>query len=146
MKRLDGKIGIDGAGAVSDEEGEVHHLTGFAAFNDERNLGAGLLAHQAVVYGGHGKQAGDGARLHRLRDRGEMEGLYSGVDGMGGACAFRSFQRMLQTGFSVRSAEKSGQGCREKISGRNYGGVFQDRVSSDRMGQLQRVGILVALR
>ena len=70
VERLDGQIRIDGAGAVADEQGEVHHLARLAAFDDERDLGAGLFAHQAVVHGGHGQQAGNGrVGGDRRRDR-----------------------------------------------------------------------------
>ncbi len=65
VKGFNGQVGIDGAGAVADEQGEVHHLARLAAFNDERNLGAGFLAHQAIVHGGHGQQAGNG-RIGRI--------------------------------------------------------------------------------
>src|SRR5208337_3382033 len=57
---LDGEIRVDGAGAVTDEQRKVHYLARLTAFNDERDLGAGLFLDQTVVYGSHSQQAGNG--------------------------------------------------------------------------------------
>ncbi len=70
LERLDGQIGIDGAGAVADQQGEVHHLARLARFHDQRHLGARLFANQVVVHRGQRQQAGDRARsLPRCRGR-----------------------------------------------------------------------------
>ena len=60
VERLDGQVGINGASSIADEQGEVHHLARLAALDNERDLGAGLLAHQAIVHRGHCQQARDG--------------------------------------------------------------------------------------
>ncbi len=93
VQRFDGEIGVDGAGAVSDEEGEVHDFARLAAFDDEGDLGAGLLADETIVNGGHGEQAGDGRVGGVDAAVGDDEQGVSGGDGVGGARA-EVFQRV----------------------------------------------------
>ena len=57
---FEGQVGVDGAGAIADQEREVHDLARLAGFDDEGDLGAGLFAYQVVVDGGERQQAGDG--------------------------------------------------------------------------------------
>jgi len=86
----------------------VHDLARLAALNDERDLGAGLLADQAVVDGGHGQQAGDG-RVGRIDAAvGEDEQGVAGVYGVGGAGA-QVVKRVLEALFAVGGAEERGQ-------------------------------------
>ena len=57
--RLEGEIGVDRRGAVADEEGEVVHLAGVAALDDEADAGPLLLAYEVVVHR-RGEQAATG--------------------------------------------------------------------------------------
>ena len=59
VQGLDGQVRIDGAGAVADQQGKVHHLARLAALDDQRHLGAGLVGQQPVMHRGHGQQAGN---------------------------------------------------------------------------------------
>jgi len=57
---LDGEIRVDGAGAVANQQREVHHLARLAGFDNERDLGARAFADQVVMNRGKRKQTGDG--------------------------------------------------------------------------------------
>ena len=54
---LECEIGIDRAGSVSAEQGEVHHFAGLAGLGDQSYLSACLLAHQQIVYCRQSEQA-----------------------------------------------------------------------------------------
>ena len=62
---LEGQVGVDGGGAVPDEQRHVVHLAGVAGFDHEADRGAGLLAHEVVV---------DGRREQQRRDRARARG------------------------------------------------------------------------
>src|SRR5262249_17931632 len=62
-ERFDGEIGIHGARAIADEQGEVHDFAGLAALDDERDLGAEAVGDEGVVDGGEGEEAGDGGEI-----------------------------------------------------------------------------------
>ena len=128
---LDGEIGIDGAGAVADEQGEVHHLARLAALDDERDLGAGLLLDQAIVHGGHGQQAGNGRVGGIDAAVGEDQQRVAGVDGVRGAGA-QVVERVPQAGFAIFGAEERGQRGGEQIAGGDAAQLFQIAVGQDR--------------
>ena len=52
FQRFDSQIGIDGAGAVADQEREVHDFARLARLDDEGDLAPCLLPHQMIVHGG----------------------------------------------------------------------------------------------
>ena len=56
---LEGKVGIDRARAVADEQCKMHDLAHFARFHDDARLRPRSLPHQMVMYGGSGKQRGN---------------------------------------------------------------------------------------
>ena len=59
LDRLECQVGVDRGGAESDQHGDVVHFAGVSAFDDQRNGGALLGAHQVVVHRGHRKQGRD---------------------------------------------------------------------------------------
>ena len=65
MQRLEGEVGIHGAGAVAHQQGNVVHLARLAGFDHEAALRARALAHQVVVDTRHGQHAGNG-RMPRI--------------------------------------------------------------------------------
>ena len=78
---LDGEVGIDGAGAVADEQCEVHDFARLTALNDERDLGAGFFLDEAIVNGSHREQAGNGRIGGVDAAVGEDQQGVAGVDG-----------------------------------------------------------------
>src|SRR3546814_7592146 len=48
LDRLEGEVGVDGSGAVAQQEGHVVHLAGVAALDHQADSGAGLLADEVV--------------------------------------------------------------------------------------------------
>ena len=58
--RLEGEIGVDCVGAVSEEEAQVVHLAGVAGFRHQPGEGAGSDGQQMVVNGRHGQQRRNG--------------------------------------------------------------------------------------
>ena len=48
--RLEGEVGVHRGRPVADEEGEVVHLAGIPALDDEADPGALLLPHEVVVH------------------------------------------------------------------------------------------------
>ena len=141
VQRFDGQVRIDRARAVSDQQRKMHHLARLAAFDDERNLGAGLLAHQAVVHRGHRQQAGN-RRVCRVDAAiGKNQQRIAGVHGVRSARA-QVVERVLQASFAVLSAEQRRQRGRQQIAGRDAAQFLQIAIGQDRMRQLQRVAVL----
>lgn len=63
-------VGIDPAGAVAHQQGDVHRFAHFAALDDHGDLRTLAAGYQVVVHGRHGQQRGDGGmRGHRRRGR-----------------------------------------------------------------------------
>jgi len=87
VQGLNREIGIDCARAVTDQQRKVHHLARFAAFNNQCYLGAGLLAHQAIVHGGHSQQTGNRCVGRIDSTVGEDQQRVARMDCMGRACA-----------------------------------------------------------
>ena len=61
VQRFDSEIRIDGAGAVSDEQGEVHDFARFAGFDDERDLGARFFGTSRLCTAARARRLGIGA-------------------------------------------------------------------------------------
>ena len=61
------QVGIDGAGPVAGEQGEVLHLAGFARFDHQAAARAGLFAHQVVMHAAGGQQRRESAPALRSR-------------------------------------------------------------------------------
>ena len=59
IQRLEREIGIDGAGAVADEQREMMHLARLAASNTRPTCVRVALADQMVMHAGHGEQRRD---------------------------------------------------------------------------------------
>ena len=59
VERLEGQVGIDGAGAVADQQGEVMHLARLAALEDQADLGARAFADQVMMHAGDRQQRRD---------------------------------------------------------------------------------------
>ena len=136
-----GQVRIDGAGAVADQQGKVHHLARLAALDDQRHLGAGLVAHQAIMHGGHGQQAGN-RRIGRIDAAvGENQQRVAGVDGVRGAGA-QIVQRVLQARLAIGGAEERRQRGGQQIARRDAAQLFQIAIGQDRMRQLERVAVL----
>ena len=57
---LMGQIGVDGTGTIAQQGGEVVHLVGFGAFQNEGQRGALLGADEVLGHCGHRQQTGDG--------------------------------------------------------------------------------------
>ena len=53
-----GHVGIDGAGAVAQQQGSVHHFAYFAALDNECRLHTLLHRDEVMVHGTHGQQGG----------------------------------------------------------------------------------------
>ena len=65
VEGLEGQVGVDGAAAVADEQGEVVDLARFAGFEHEADAGARAGADQVMVQAGDGQQRRDGRVLAR---------------------------------------------------------------------------------
>ena len=57
---LNREIGVDGTGAVANEQRVMHHFPRLAGFNNQRDLGAAAFSDQVVVNSREREQAGDG--------------------------------------------------------------------------------------
>ena len=62
-QRFKGEIGIDGAGAIPEQQREMHHLARLARLDNEGDLIPGFLAHQVIVHGRQRQQTGNGRVL-----------------------------------------------------------------------------------
>ena len=61
--RREREIRIDRAGAVSDQQAEMHHLARLAGLDDQSHARARPLANQMMMHGAGREQAGIGAQL-----------------------------------------------------------------------------------
>src|SRR5208283_3504120 len=87
LQGFDGQVGIDGAGAVADQQAKVHDLARLAAFDDQTDLGARAFADQMVVDRAECQQGWN--RRHLLVDaaiREQQDGV-AVLDGQRGAAA-----------------------------------------------------------
>ena len=78
---FDRQVRINCAGPVADQHGEMVDFAGFAAFDYERDLGAGSFANQVIVDGGQGEKAGDGGVLVVDSAVGEYQQAIAVADG-----------------------------------------------------------------
>ena len=141
VQRFDSEVRIDRAGAVSDEEREVHDFARLTALDDERDLGAGLLLHEAVVDRGHREKAGDGRVGGVDAAVGDDEQRVSGGDGVRGAGA-EFVQGAGEAGFAIGCAEESGKRGSEQIAGGDAAQFLEIAIGKDRMRQLESVAVL----
>ncbi len=63
VEGLERQVGIDGADAVADQQGEMMHLARFARFEHQAGAGAGAGADQVMVQAGDREQRRDGRVL-----------------------------------------------------------------------------------
>src|SRR6185437_2227344 len=138
---FDGEIRVDGAGAITNEQGEMHHFARLAALDNQRDLGACLLPHQAVVHRGHGEEAWNGRGSGVDVAIGEDQQRIARSDGVRGAVA-QVVERMLEAGFTVSSAEMRGQGGRKQIAGGNAAQLFEIPVGENGVRKLERMAVL----
>ena len=135
------QVRIDGAGAVADQQREVHDLARLARFDDQRDLRAGLLADQVVVHGGQRQQAGDGRVVLVHAAVGENQQGVARLDGQRRAAA-ELVERALQALLAVLHREKHGQRGGEEIALRDAAQLFQIAIGQDGLRQLERVAVL----
>ena len=116
LQRLDGEIGIHGAGAIADQQREVHHLARLAALHDQRDLGARFLFHQVVVYRGQRQQRWDGriVLVHALV--GDDQQRVAGGHGKRGTAGQR-LQPALQPQAALVHLEGRGERRRQQVAG-----------------------------
>ena len=63
--RLDGQVGVDGSGAVADEQRDVVALAGVPRLDDQAGPGPRLLPDQMVVHGAGQQQRRDRGQRRR---------------------------------------------------------------------------------
>ena len=133
LERFDGQIRIHGAGAVAQQQGEVHHLARLARFHDQRHLIARLLANQMIVNGGKRQQAGYRRMLVVHAAVGENQQRVAGLDGQRGRrqSVLDGFFELL---FAALHAEDHGQGGGQKIAPAHAAQFLQAPVGDDRDG------------
>ncbi len=148
---FDGQVRVHGTGAVTDQEGEVHDLTRLAGFDNQGDLGTGFLAHQVVMDGGEGEEAGDGSVLFVEAAVGKDQQRVAGLDGQRGAAAERIegalevegaiFGGLAGAGIGGAHGEEGGQRGGEEIAVGDAAQLFERAVAEDGMGQLERVAV-----
>ena len=134
LEGLDGEIGIDGAGSVADEQRIVHDLARLAGFDDERDLGAGLLADQVVVNRGEREQARDGRVVFVDAAIGNDDQGVAGFDGERRAAA-EAVERALEAFFAVLGGEERGQGGGEQVAGGDAAQFLEIAIGEDGVRQ-----------
>ena len=79
---LERDVGVDGGGAVPDQQRHVVHLAGVTGLHDQPDLGAGLLAHQVVVHRAGEQQRGDRRQVLVGVAVGQHDDVGAGLDGL----------------------------------------------------------------
>ncbi len=141
---LDGEIGIDGTGAVADEEGEVHDLAGLAGLDDEGDLRAGAFADEVVVDGGEGKQRGDGRGVMVDATVRKDEKTVALLDGLGGTAA-ETVERFFELGFGAAGIEEGGKSGSEELTPTDIAQLLKVVVGDDGLFELEGVAVLGGL-
>ncbi len=139
--RLDGQIGIDGAGSIADEHGEVMYFARFAGFDDQRHLRSRPFADQMIVHGGERQQARDRRVFVVHAAVGKNQQTVAVADGERGAPA-QAVQRAFQLARSARGRKHRLQRGGQKVAPTHAAQLFQVEIRQNRMRQLQRVAVL----
>ncbi len=111
VERLEGKIWIDDAGAVAQEQRAVMHFAGVARLDHEAAVGACALEDEMVVHAGRREQARDrsasavGSAIRQDQDR------VARFDG-GARLPFQVLERLTQAGAAPAWIEEHRQGGR----------------------------------
>ncbi len=140
FQRFDGQIGIDGAGAVADEQPEVHDLARLAGFRDQRHLIARLLPNQVMVHGGERQQARDRRVVLVHAAIGKNQDGVTRLDGQRGLAA-QLFESLLHFTAAVHT-EKHRQRRGEEVAPTDATQLFQVPIRHDGMSDLERVAML----
>src|SRR5262249_54185396 len=111
---FESEVGVDGAGAVADQQGEMHHLARLGRLDNERHLGAGFFADQVVVDGGECQQAGDRCVLEIDAAVGEDEQRVTRFDRLRGLAAELG-QRTLESFRAFVNWKYRGESSSEEI-------------------------------
>src|SRR6185437_10553284 len=100
------EIGIDRAGAVTDQQAQVHHLARFAGFDHQAAARARARANQMVMHGGGSEQTRNGRPLGvhpAIRKYNDSVALLDGF----GSLAAELVERLAQAGFALGGTEQS---------------------------------------
>ena len=96
FQRFNSEVGVDGTGAITDEQRVMHHFARFAGFDDESHLGPQTLPYEVIVDGSHGEQTGNGNVVLVYATIGQNQNGVAIVNGTGSIaaqaveCAFES--------------------------------------------------------
>jgi hypothetical protein len=82
LDRVEGDVGVDRGRAVAEQDGGVVDAAAVAGLDDERDLGAGLLAHQVLVDGGGQQERRDRREVGGRVAVGEHEDAHAVLDGL----------------------------------------------------------------
>ena len=104
VQGLEGDVGVDGPGAVAEQEGEVVVLAGVAALHDQPGAGPQALAHEVVVEARAGQERGDRCVLGVDAAVGEDQEVGAVGDG-GHGHVEDEVQGLLQPGGSLGGGE-----------------------------------------
>ena len=141
LQRLERQVGIDRAGAVADQQREVHHLARLTRFDNQRHLRARLLAHQVIVHGGERQQAGNRRVVLVQATVGKNQQRIAGLNSERSAPA-ELVERALQAALTFLNRKKHGQRRGQETALRNAAQPFQIPVGEDGMRQAQGVAVL----
>ncbi len=123
---LERQVRIDRAGAIADQQREVHHLARLAGFDNQRYLRARAFADQVVVHGRQRQQAGNGGVIVVDAAVRQNQDVVAGLDRDRSAPAQR-IERALQPLCAIRRAEQGGDGGGQEIALRDAAQLSRNR-------------------
>ena len=112
VDRGEGEVGIDGAGAVAREQGEVLHLAGLACLDDDAAPRPRSLPHQMVVHAAGREQHRHGGLFPADTAVGEHDDRRAACDRPGGFVADR-VEPLPHPGRAFRSRKEQRDGFRD---------------------------------
>ena len=112
VDRGKGEVGIDGAGAVAREQGEVLHLAGLACLDDDAAPRPRSLPHQMVVHAAGREQHRHGGLFPADAAVGEHDDRRAACNGPGGFVADR-VEPLSHPGRAFRSRKEQRDGFRD---------------------------------
>src|SRR5262249_29249181 len=97
VQRLESEVGVDGAAAVANEQGEMMHFARFARFEHQTHAGASAFPNEVMVQAGNGQQRRDGGVVEVNAAVGKNDDVVALLDRLAGLSK-QGVQGLFQTG------------------------------------------------
>ena len=141
VERLEGEVGVDGADAVAEQEGEVMHFARFSGFQNDCRLRAGAVADEVVVQAGHRQKRGDGDMVFIHSTVAQDEDVLPCGEGLVGIGA-KGFHSLGKSSGTDGGFEKDRDGHGTESLGIHMPDLLEGGIVDDRLVELDHAATL----